>query len=80
MKSKKLIKYNFKISNNLHLTTNMGAGAVQSIQRPDYGLDDWGFDSQQEQEIFLYSIKSRPALEPKQVPSSWIPGGGAAGA
>jgi hypothetical protein len=34
-----------------------------------------GFNSQQEQEISLFSIPSRPALGPTQPPTQWIPWG-----
>jgi len=38
-----------------------------------YGLDDWGFESQQELGIFLFAIASRLALGPTQPPIQWIP-------
>jgi hypothetical protein len=36
--------------------------------------EEYGFDSPQGQEIFLFSVTSRPALEPTQAPIQWVPG------
>jgi hypothetical protein len=39
----------------------------------DYGLDDWGLDSQQELGIFIFTA-SRQALGPTQHPIQWAQG------
>jgi hypothetical protein len=36
--------------------------------------EEWGFDSRQGQEIFQFSITSRPALGPTQPSTQWLPG------
>jgi hypothetical protein len=50
------------------------AGITQSVYRLSYGLADRGAESQQGQEIFIFSIESRPALEPTHPPIQWEPG------
>jgi hypothetical protein len=35
-------------------------------------IGESGFDSRQGQEIFLFSIMSRPALGPTQPPAQWV--------
>jgi hypothetical protein len=39
-----------------------------------YGLDDWDSIPSRDK-IFLFSIASRPALEPTQPPIQWVQGG-----
>jgi hypothetical protein len=39
-----------------------------------YSLDDRGFESWQGLGIFLFSIASKPALEPTQHPIQWVSG------
>jgi hypothetical protein len=38
-----------------------------------YALDEWGFESQQELGIFLFTIVSKPALGPTQLLIQWLP-------
>jgi hypothetical protein len=40
----------------------------------NYGLDDWGFNPQQGQRIFLFASVSRLALRPTQPPIQWVLG------
>jgi hypothetical protein len=47
---------------------------ILSVIALEYRLDDWGFDSQQGLEIFLFTTASIPALEPTQPPIQWVPG------
>jgi hypothetical protein len=37
-----------------------------------YGLDDWGFESRQGLEIFLFSTVFRPAVGPTQPLIHWV--------
>jgi hypothetical protein len=39
-----------------------------------YGLDDRGFESRQELQIFLFTTAFRPALGPTQPPVQWVRG------
>jgi hypothetical protein len=39
-----------------------------------YGLDDWGLESREGLEIFLFTTAFRPALRPTQPPIKVIPG------
>jgi hypothetical protein len=39
-----------------------------------YGLDDRGFEYREGLGIFLFTIASRPALEPTQLPIQWVSG------
>jgi len=39
-----------------------------------YGLDDWGFESQQQLGIFLFTTVSRLALGSTQSSVQWVPG------
>jgi hypothetical protein len=39
-----------------------------------YELDDGGFESREGLGIFLFTIASRPALEPTQPPIQWLAG------
>jgi hypothetical protein len=39
-----------------------------------YGLNDRGFEFRQELGISLFTIASRPALDPTQPPIQWVPG------
>jgi hypothetical protein len=38
-----------------------------------YGLDDLGFESQQELGVFIFTTVSRPALGPTHPPIQWVP-------
>jgi hypothetical protein len=39
-----------------------------------YGLDDQGFESQHEVEIYLFTTETGPNLQPTQPPIQWVPG------
>jgi hypothetical protein len=39
-----------------------------------YGLDDWGFESQEGVGIYFFATMSRLALGPTQRPIQWVPG------
>jgi hypothetical protein len=43
-----------------------GAGTAKSVYRLCYGLDDAGFESQQVEEICLFSETSKRVLRPHQ--------------
>jgi hypothetical protein len=52
---------------------NIGAGVAQWYAA-GLGLDDRGFESQQEVGIFLFTTASKPALKPIQPPIQWVRG------
>ena len=39
-----------------------------------YGLEELGFDSLQEQEMYLFSKSPRPAVRPSLRPTQWVTG------
>jgi hypothetical protein len=49
-------------------------GSVGIATRLRAGRQEWGFDSQQGHEMFLFSIPSRLALRSNQPPIQWVLG------
>jgi hypothetical protein len=39
-----------------------------------HGVDDWGFESRQGLEMFIFTTASRPVLGSTQPPIQWVPG------
>jgi hypothetical protein len=58
---------------NTHNSISKEQGYLSGIAL-GYELDDRGFDSRQRMGIFLYTIASRRALSPTQLPVQWVPG------
>jgi hypothetical protein len=51
----------------------MTARTLQAVWSLGYGLNNLGFKSQQQQEIFIISVMSRPVLAPTQPPIQRVP-------